>query len=99
MAIALLNANEEGELSSNYAEFENDEITGQNHGVCSWGEPYYHEENERWEVPNVQGYNVQGTAFNAGTLIDIPENKTITPTDVFWWAAGVLKSTLCPSCM
>lgn len=99
MAIALLNTNGEGQLESNYAEFENNAIIGQNKGVLSWGEPFYHEENERWEVPSVQGFNVQGQSFDVGTLGGIPENKTVTPADVFWWAAEVIKSTLCPSCM
>ena len=97
MAIQLLNA-EEGELSSNHALFENDAITGQNHGACSWGTPYYNEEESRYEVPNVQGYNVQNQAFSVGTLVGIPENKTVTPAQVFWWVAETIKTTLCPEC-
>jgi len=98
MAIQLLNLNEEGELSTNYAEFENDAKVGQDRGVCSWGEPYYNEEAERWEVPNFHGYNVQGQTFDAGTLVGIPEAATITPTDIFWWAANLIEATLCPEC-
>ena len=99
MAITLFNADEDGKLSENYAEFGNSAIPAHDKGECSWDNPTYNEEAERWEIPNFAGKNAQGTAFNAGTLVNIPEAKTVTPADVFWWAAEVIKSTLCPSCM
>lgn len=99
MSIVLINADEEGQLASNYAKFKNSENPAHNKGECWWGDPIYNEEAERWEIPNVYGINAQNQAFDAGTLVGIPEEKTITPTDVFWWIADTIKTTLCPSCM
>jgi len=91
MAIVLIS---ESPLLSNYAECENDAISGQDQGVLEWNNPY----NDKgvWKV-DFSGDNVSGNAI-PGTTINIDQAQTINPTKVFWWLVDKAKDLICPDC-
>lgn len=99
MALVLTNGDSNGDLSDNYAEFANSAIEDENLGQCYWSTPIFNETTQKWDVPNVLGYDVQGNAFNEGTLTDIPTTEKVNPTKVFWWIVSKIKPILCPTCM
>jgi len=87
------------ELESNYAEFANEANEDENKGKCTWDTPVYNSATGKYDVHNVEGLDVTGEGFDAGTLTDIPTEDRVNPTKVFWWVVRKIKSTLCPSCM
>jgi len=87
------------ELEGNYAEFGNEANEDENLGTCTWGNPVYNSSTGKYDVPTVQGLNVQGYAFNEGTLTDIPTEDRVSPTKVFYWIVRKIKGILCPNCM
>lgn len=87
------------EITENYAEFANDANEDENKGVCTWDTPVFDAYLGVWKVPNVQGLNVQGAAFNEGALNGIDAESRLNPSKVFKWIAGKIKGILCPTCM
>ncbi len=81
-------------LLSNYAEFENDAISGQDKGVLEWNNPY--QENGLYYV-DYSGADVSGDAINDGT-IEIAQSQTINPTKVAMWLLEKLKDIICKDC-
>jgi hypothetical protein len=81
-------------LPSNYAEFENDAIAGQDQGVLEWDNPY--QDGSVWKV-DYSGNDVEGDAINSGT-IDIAYSQTINPTKVAMWLLEKLKDIICKDC-
>lgn len=98
MAIVLLNGNE-GELSSNYAEFANDAVEDSNLGTLYWDTPTFNENTQEWDVTGIHGTDVWGNELIIGILTNIPTSEKVNPTKVFWWIVSKIKSTLCPECM
>jgi len=94
MAIVVTN-----EIISNYAEFKNDESEDENQGTCTWDAPVFDAYLGVWVVRNVVGTNVQGEAFDIGTLEDIDEESRLNPSKVFKWIMRKAYRTLCPNCM
>lgn len=91
MAIVLIS---ESPLESNYAEFENDAIAGQNQGVLEWNNPY--KVSGVWKV-DISGTSVTGDTIG-NTTVDIDEAQTINPTKVFWWLVETVTDLICEDC-
>lgn len=87
------------ELLTNYAEFGNGANQDENLGTCTWDSPVYNSITDKYDVPKVEGLNVQGYEFNEGTLTDIPTEDRVNPTKVFKWIVRKIKGILCPTCM
>ena len=92
MAIVLIS---DQPLEENEALFENDAIQGQDQGDISWTEPTEVSINH-WEV-EFSGTDVQGNTISP-TTEEVVQSGKPSPSQVFWWLAGKLKSTLCPEC-
>jgi len=93
MAIKLITSSP---LSSNYAAFKNEAISGQDQGTLNWDSPY--EDEGTYYVDVTSGTDVEGTLL-AATTVEIPEADTVNPTKVFWAVAKVLKAVICPECV
>jgi|TARA_Y100000310_G_C19988488_1_gene493037 hypothetical protein len=81
-------------LLSNYGEFENDAISGQDQGVLEWEDPY--KVGSIWKV-DYSGNDVLGVAIDSGTT-DIAEEQTVNPTKVVLWLLDKLKDIICEDC-
>jgi len=85
------------EIQGNSALFENNEAEGEDKGAISWLPPTQLQGGS-WPI-TFQGKNAKGGTIPV-TTIEYPEQSTApTPSQVFWWVAQKLKSTLCPSCI
>ena len=84
----------ESPLLSNYVEFENDAIVGQDKGVLEFNDPYL-----IGSVYNVDysGNDVSGNPIVGGT-IPIDTAQIINPTKVAWWLLGQLQDLICKDC-
>ena len=81
-------------ITSNYAEFEDDEVSGNDQGAISWDNPY--EVSGGWKL-DFEGTDVEGSTISS-TTIDIAEEYTINPTKVAKWLIKKAKEFICPNC-
>ncbi len=93
----------EGELESNFATFSHPENEDEDHGELTFDLPVYNSTIGKYEVRNISGFDVQGTAISTLTLVDeedeLSPSDRLNPTKVFLWIVKKIKGVLCPSCM
>ena len=84
-------------ITTNYAEFEDDETQGHDLGEMSWQTPF--EEDGNFYV-TCEGTDVEGNTI-ASTTFDSGEEYTTEPIDpgkVVRWLLDKLKDVICPTC-
>ena len=84
-------------ITTNYAQFEDDETTGHDLGEMSWQTPF--EEADNFFV-TCEGKDVQGNVISS-TTFDSGEEYTTEPVDpgkVVRWLLDKLGDVICPNC-
>jgi hypothetical protein len=83
-------------VTTNYAEFEDDETQGHDQGALSWGTPF--NRNDTFHV-TVEGYDVEGsileTTFDSG---EVYSEEPINPGKVVIWILKKIGELVCPNC-
>lgn len=93
MSIALL---EEEPLENRSALFEDDQTQGADEGSIEWTLPT-ETSHENWQF-TFEGTDTGGETIEPTTKT-MPSPELPSPSQVFWWIADKLKSTLCPTCI
>jgi len=84
-------------ITTNFAEFEDDETQGNDQGAISWGTPF--EQDDNFHV-TFEGIDVEGNIIDS-TTIDSGEEYNTEPVDpgkVVRWLLDKAKEFICPGC-
>ncbi len=84
-------------VTTNYAEFEDDETQGHDQGALSWGTPF--NRNDTFHV-TVEGTDVEGNIISSHTFDteEVYSEEPIDPGKVVIWILKKIGDLVCPSC-
>lgn len=84
-------------ITSNYAQFEDDETVGHDLGEMSWGTPFEEDDNFHvtCEGKDVEGNVIESTTFDSGVEYT---TEPINPGKVVKWLLDKLGEVICPTC-